>query len=127
MTPSTPGANGSLCMASEGTRHRTLVFVCLHGVARSRVAGAFFNRVAPSGWSALSAGLEPQAQMTDTAAVLLKGTGAEEYLDLSPPRPVDAVRDAELLVAIDCELPDSKSWRLIHQDFGSPMRGGLTA
>jgi protein-tyrosine-phosphatase len=31
---------------------RTLLFVCPHGAAKSRLAAAYFNAAAPSGWHA---------------------------------------------------------------------------
>jgi hypothetical protein len=68
------------------TGERTVLFVCLHGAAMSRVAAAYFNRAAPSGWRAVSAGVDPADMLSPTAETLLAGTGAEEFLDRSPLR-----------------------------------------
>lgn len=40
---------------------RTLLFVCAHGAGKSRMAAAYFNLMSPAGWTATSAGQEPQA------------------------------------------------------------------
>ena len=61
---------------------KTVVFVCLHGMGMSRLAAAFFNHVAPTGWHAVSAGLAPGAALSPTAARLLEGTSAEPFLDV---------------------------------------------
>jgi hypothetical protein len=108
--------------------NRTVLFVCLHGAAKSRVAAAFFNDVAPPGWEATSAGLEPDTVLSPTAARLLAGTAAAARLDPAPPRAVHAVVGASRIVGIDCG-PDSASdrWNLRHREFDTPMRDELRA
>src|SRR5262249_60581108 len=94
---------------------RLVLFVCPHGAAKSRVAAAFFNRVAPPGWAATSAGLDPAPELSPTAGRLLAGTGAEAFLDLALPRPIAAVTALDRVVGIDC-TPDGATdgWRLVH-------------
>jgi protein-tyrosine-phosphatase len=65
---------------------QTLLFVCLHGAGMSRMAAQYFNRAAPADWHAVSAGVHPAEALSSTAASLLAGTGADEFLDQSPPR-----------------------------------------
>lgn len=79
---------------------RTLLFVCLHGAGMSRIAAAYFNREAPANWDAISAGVEPSATLSSTAASLPAGTGAEEFLDHSPPRPISDVPGAQHVIAL---------------------------
>lgn len=55
---------------------RDILFVCPHGAGKSRLAAAFFNQVAPTGWWATSAGQEPQATLGTNASRLLAGTAA---------------------------------------------------
>ncbi len=102
-----------------------ILFVCPHGAAKSRIAAAFFNRVAPEGWAALSAGVEPQETVGLNAIRLLEGTDAEALLDLTPPQPVGAVPSPDRIVAIDCDVPHAERWDLLHQEFESPMRDEL--
>src|SRR5687768_10375840 len=82
--------------------NQVVLFVCPHGAAKSRMAAAFFNQVAPSGWTATSAGLDPAAELSPTAARLLAGTDAEPLLDHAPPRTISSVESANRVVGIDC-------------------------
>ena len=109
------------------TGERTVLFVCLHGAAMSRLAAAYFNRAAPAGWHAVSAGLDPADTLSPTAEKLLAGTDAEAFLDRSPPRSVEAVSNPKRVVAlrnpaIQFELASAgRTWDLTHST-GSPMR-----
>jgi hypothetical protein len=105
-----------------------VLFVCPHGAAKSRMAAAFFTRVAPAGWQATSAGLDPGAELSPTAARLLAGTDAESLLDLEPPRTIESVPSAIRLVGIDC-APDGATdhWELGVRDFDAAMRDEIRA
>ncbi len=105
------------------TGQRSVLFVCPHGAAKSRMAAAWFNGSGVAGWSATSAGVEPQAAVSQNAVRLLAGTPVESLLDRSAPRPVSEVPAADLVVAIDCGqgLSGAVSWRLSHQEFDTAM------
>ncbi len=90
----------------------TVLFVCPHGAAKSRMAAAFFNRLAIPGWEATSAGSTPQEEMSANAIRLLADTDAESFLDLTTPRPIAAVPDPARIVAIDCDVPGADRWNL---------------
>lgn len=102
-----------------------VLFVCPHGAAKSRMAAAFFNRVAPGTWQATSAGVMPQEAVSLNAIRLLRGSDAEALLDVTPPQPVAAVPSPDRIVAIDCDVPHAERWDLQHQDFAEPMREEL--
>jgi protein-tyrosine-phosphatase len=105
---------------------QTVLFVCLHGAAKSRMAAAFFNQVAPAGWTAISAGVEPQAELGQTAIRLLAGTSAQPFLDTTLPRPITAVNAPAHTVAIDCKVAaEAEEWELNHQQFDETMREEL--
>src|SRR5829696_7467128 len=110
-------------MTRDGTdAMRTLLFVCPHGAGKSRVAAAFFALVAPPGWSATSAGLDPGPELSPTAARLLAGTDAAGHLDPEPPRPVSAVPSAIRVVGIDCVPPRmTDGWELRNGEFDAAM------
>ena len=113
---------------AEGTAGRTVVFVCPHGAGKSRIAAAWFNQATPPGWRATSAGLQPQAMVSVHAAQLLAGTPAAGLLDHSLPRPLAAVADPDLVVAIDCPpgaLPSALDWTLANQDFDAALAAEL--
>ncbi len=106
---------------------RTVLFVCPHGAGKSRMAAAFFNRVAPVGWRATSAGQEPGAAVSPHAVRLLGGTDAEALLDRDPPRPIAGVPGPARTVAIDCDVPGADRWELRHREVGEAMRDELRA
>ena len=102
--------------------HKVVLFVCPHGAGKSRMAAAFFNAQAPSGWSATTAGLEPQPEVSVHAPRLLAGTVAEPHLDIALPRPMAAVADPARTIAIDCALDGADSWQLVQAAFDEAMR-----
>jgi len=91
-----------------------ILFVCPHGAGKSRMAAAVFNRVAPDGWRATSAGQEPDPVVSPHAIRLLAGTDAGV---LGPAR----------TVAIDCDVPGAARWALRHQEVGGARRDELRA
>lgn len=88
-----------------------MVFVCEHGAGKSRVAAALFASVGPGGWRATSAGLTPQEMPSVHASRLLGGEPAADLLDVSPPSRF-APEAADVVVGIDCDLPDARRWNL---------------
>jgi hypothetical protein len=107
-----------------------VAFVCLHGAGKSRMAAAFFNQIAPPGWSAVSAGIEPDLELSPTAARLLEGTEAAEHLDLDPPRSVERIGPVSRMIGID-SAPNGATdrWTLANREFDDAMRNeiqGLT-
>ena len=108
------------------TEDKTVLFVCLHGAGMSRLAAAYFAQSAPSGWSGISAGVEPSETLSHMAARLLAGTSTSYFLDLALPRPIFAVPEPERVIAlrnpaIRYELDDAEIWDLDHAD-GEPLR-----
>jgi protein-tyrosine-phosphatase len=101
---------------------RTVLFVCPHGAGKSRMAAAFFNQLAPSGWRATSAGQEPQDTLGTNAIRLLTGTAAEPFLDRAVPRQIGAVEAPARIVAIDCDVPGAERWTLANREFDDAMR-----
>ncbi|GAA4053541.1 hypothetical protein [Nonomuraea soli] len=102
----------------------TVLFVCPHGAGKSRIAAAWFSGVAPPGWTATTAGLTPQDQVSVHAPRLLAGSPVERLLDHDLPRPLAAVPQPAVAVAIDCPpgaVPGALEWRLEHGDFDEAM------
>lgn len=104
---------------------RTVVFVCPHGAGKSRLAAASFNRVAPQGWQATSAGQHPQEAVSPHAERLVQGTELEPHLDRDPPRGIETLPAPAYLVAIDCKLPGAIHWTLREQAMNEAMRDEL--
>jgi hypothetical protein len=105
----------------------TVLFVCPHGAGKSRLAAAFFDRVAPPGWRATTAGPEPDPAVSAAAIRLLAGDAAEAHLDREPPRPLTAVVGAAHTVAIDCAQPADERWTLARPQLDEATRDELRA
>lgn len=104
-------------------REKTVLFVCPHGAGKSRMAAAWFNGAAIPHWKATTAGVEPQTEVSAHATRLLAGTSVEALLDQELPRPISAVPQADVVIAIDCADPlaDAVPWQLDHQVFDEAM------
>ncbi|MCQ5376168.1 MAG: arsenate reductase ArsC [Methanomassiliicoccales archaeon] len=62
---------------------RIVLFVCVGNSFRSQVAEAYFNKYAPQGWVAVSAGIIPEEKVHQNAIVLMQ----EEGIDISHKKP----------------------------------------
>ena len=93
-----------------GRTDRKVVFVCEHGALRSRIAAAYFNAASPQGWTALSAGITPQADVSPRLGPLMAGTGVERHVDAEPPRVLTLLAGARI-IAIDADVPGAETWR----------------
>jgi protein-tyrosine-phosphatase len=89
------------------TASRTVMFVCLHGAAKSVIAGAYFNRMAAErgfDLTAGAAGLEPEPEIPSAVRQSLLADG----LDVGAVRPRRATRDdltsAWRIVSFGCDL-----------------------
>jgi arsenate reductase (thioredoxin) len=87
--------------------HDKVLFVCLHGSAKSLIAAEYFNRLAAArglGARAVSAGLEPDDAIPPRVAQGLRDDGVEVG-DRRPGRPMPAdVEDAAIVVTFGCDL-----------------------
>ena len=89
---------------SKGDPERTIQFVCEHGAFRCRIAAAYFDALAPEGWTATTGGVTPQAEISDRLLPTLQGTDAAQAVDTSAPR---LAREgvAQRTISIDTSLP----------------------
>ena len=62
---------------------KTVLFVCVENSFRSQIAEAYFNKFAPEGWRAISAGLTPAENVHPNAVKLM----LEEGIDMSHKKP----------------------------------------
>lgn len=106
---------------------RTVLFVCLHGAYRSRLAAAFFNAASGPGWRATSAGVEPQDAVSPAAIQLAAGTPGAPHLEPGPPRAIQAAGTAERTIAIDCDAPGAERWTLDEAATGPAQRDEIRA
>lgn len=88
-----------------------ITFVCEHGALRSRIAAAYFNAWAPAGWSAISAGVNPQSEPSARLQKVMAGTVAEQFVDRARPRSIaDVSTPGARVVAIDTPVKGAESW-----------------
>ena len=62
---------------------KTVLFVCIENTFRSQIAEAYFNKYAPDGWKAISAGVKPADSVNPNAVRLM----LEEGIDISHKKP----------------------------------------
>ena len=70
---------------------KTVLFVCVENSFRSQIAEAYFNRYAPEGWTATSAGIKPADRVHPNAVRLM----LEEGIDISHKKPQRITRELQ--------------------------------
>jgi len=70
---------------------KTVLFVCVENSFRSQIAEAYFNKFAPEGWRAVSAGLTPAESVHPNAVRLM----LEEGIDISHKKPQLLTRELQ--------------------------------
>ena len=70
---------------------RTVLFVCVENSFRSQIAEAYFNKYAPKGWTAVSAGIKPAERVHPNAVRLM----LEEGIDISHKKPQMMTRELQ--------------------------------
>jgi protein-tyrosine-phosphatase len=70
---------------------KTALFVCVENSFRSQIAEAYFNKYAPEGWKAVSAGITPAERVHSSAVKLM----LEEGIDISRQKPKVMTRELQ--------------------------------
>lgn len=77
-----------------------VLFICNENRFRSQIAEAYFNKYAPSGWEAISAGMEPADEIHPNAVKLM----FEEGIDISRQKPklltIDILRRVDMAIIV---------------------------
>jgi protein-tyrosine-phosphatase len=98
---------------------KTALFVCVENSFRSQIAEAYFNKFAPDGWQAISAGSKPAEKVHPNAISLMR----EEGIDISDKKPkaltfeMQTNADAAVIVCGSAECPvvyvkDVEEWNV---------------
>lgn len=81
---------------------KTILFVCVENAGRSQIAEAFFNKYAPKGYKAISAGTKPVSHINPMAVEVMK----EIRVDISNQKSKDiteeAMRNSTQIVNMGC-------------------------
>jgi protein-tyrosine-phosphatase len=96
-----------------------VLFVCLHGAAKSVIAAAHFKRLAATrglGIEAVAAGTEPDAELAAGAVKGLAGDGLQTTL--ARPRPVTRydLESATRIVSFGCDVAPTRGQRVEQWD-----------
>lgn len=81
---------------------KTILFVCVENAGRSQMAEGFFNRYAPKGFRAVSAGTRPAAQINPLAVQAMKEADIDIGAQKSKIITEDMIRDSEKAVNMGC-------------------------
>jgi len=76
----------------EGNILKTVLFACVENSFRSQIAEAYFNKFAPEGWTAISAGVKPAEKVHPNAILLMR----EEGIDISQKKPQALTKELQL-------------------------------
>ena len=86
---------------------KSILFVCVENAGRSQMAEGFFNRYAPKGYEAISAGTKPISQINPIAVEVMR----EAYIDISNQKSKelteDMIRNSSNIVNMGCMEKES--------------------
>jgi protein-tyrosine-phosphatase len=81
---------------------KTILFVCVENAGRSQMAEGFFNKYAPKGYRAVSAGTRPASQINPLAVQAMKEAGLDISSQKSKIINEDMIRNSEKAVNMGC-------------------------
>lgn len=85
---------------------KKVLFVCVGNSARSIVAEALFNAMAPEGWEALSGGTKPASRISGKSIAVLDESGVKVEKERPSPLDQDLAKNAEIGITMGCEVED---------------------
>jgi arsenate reductase len=98
----------------EEQEDKIVLFVCVENSGRSQIAEAFFRKYSPKGYSTLSAGTRPSAEVNPFAIQIMR----EYDIDISKQRPKliteDMIRNAAIRVNMGCMDKEACPTLFIH-------------
>ena len=81
---------------------KTILFVCVENAGRSQMAEGFFNKYAPKGNRAISAGTKPVAELNPLAVNAMKEVGIDISHHKSKHITEDMMRNSTKIVNMGC-------------------------
>ena len=81
---------------------KKILFVCIHNAGRSQMAEAFFNRYAPDGVRAISAGSQPAERLNPTVVAAMLEAGIDISLQYPKLLTVDMLDSADIVITMGC-------------------------
>ena len=97
---------------------RTILFVCVENAGRSQMAEGFFNKYAPKGYKAISAGTRPVSQINPMAIEVMKEVSVDISNQKSKDITEDSMRNSTQIVNIGCMDKESCPTLFVHNLIG---------
>lgn len=83
-------------------QEKIVLFVCVENAGRSQMAEGFFNKHAPPGYRAVSAGTKPAGQINPLAVQAMKEAGIDISRQKSKIITDDMIRDSAKAINMGC-------------------------
>lgn len=92
----------------------TILFVCVENAGRSQMAEGFFNKFAPEGYKAISAGTKPVSQINLVAVDVMREVGIDISNQKSKDITEDMMRNSTKIVNMGCMEKGACPTLLLH-------------
>lgn len=86
---------------------KSILFVCVENAGRSQMAEGFFNKYAPKGYEAISAGTKPVSQINPIAVDVMWEAGIDISSQKSKELTEDMIRNSSNIVNMGCMEKES--------------------
>ncbi|HXV88100.1 MAG TPA: arsenate reductase ArsC [Nitrososphaeraceae archaeon] len=86
---------------------KTILFVCVENAGRSQMAEGFFNKYAPIGYEAISAGTKPISQINPIAVEVMREADIDISNQKSKELTEDMIRNSSNIVNMGCMEKES--------------------
>jgi protein-tyrosine-phosphatase len=86
---------------------KSILFVCVENAGRSQIAEGFFNKYAPKGYEAISAGTKPISQINPIAVEVMRETDIDISNQKSKELTEDMIRNSSNIVNMGCMEKES--------------------
>ena len=86
---------------------KSILFVCVENAGRSQMAEGFFNKYAPKGYEAISAGTKPISQINPIAVQVMREADVDISNQKSKELTEDMIRNSSNIVNMGCMEKES--------------------
>jgi arsenate reductase (thioredoxin) len=93
---------------------KTVLFVCIENAGRSQMAEGFFNKHAPKGYKAISAGNKPVSEINPIAIEAMNEVGIDISNQKSKDITEDMIRNSTKIVNMGCMEMESCPTLFLH-------------
>lgn len=86
---------------------KSILFVCVENAGRSQMAEGFFNKYAPKGYEAISAGTKPVSELNPIAVEVMREAGIDISNQKSKELTEDMIHNSSNIVNMGCMEKES--------------------